>query len=79
MQMNSKEYAYYANMWLYVLLHLTNSWRHSDVVDFPRLEMDMYSDKDLDWLLNNPLSEKDARIITAYYENKVYIHNKNRS
>ncbi|WP_040204056.1 hypothetical protein [Neobacillus jeddahensis] len=73
----SREYSYYANMWLYVLIQLTNAWRHSDVVDFPRLK-DMYKDKNLDWLLKNPLSKEDARVITAYFENKVYIHHKNQ-
>ncbi|MBT2605582.1 hypothetical protein J7E55_21610 [Bacillus sp. ISL-53] len=74
---SSKEYTYYANMWLYIVIQLTNAWRHSDVVDFPRFK-DMYKDKDLDWLLKNPLSKEDARVITAYFENKVYIHHKNQ-
>lgn len=74
---NTKDYSFYANMWLYVLIQLTNSWRHSDIVDFPRLR-DMYKDKDLDWLLRNPI-KKDVKVITAYLENKVYFHHKNQA
>lgn len=72
----TSNYRFYANMWLYIILNLTNSWRHGDIIEFPRLELEMYIDKDLDWLLNNPISKEDAKVIKAYYENKLYIHNK---
>ncbi|WP_144528934.1 helix-turn-helix domain-containing protein [Peribacillus simplex] len=70
------EYTAFSNMWLYVILHLTNTWRHSDVVDFPRLE-GLYQGKTLDWLENYDLTNDEAEIIVAYYENHSYFHSKN--
>ncbi|WP_375089161.1 hypothetical protein ACDZ29_25580 [Peribacillus sp. RS7] len=70
------EYREYANMWLYVIIQLNNSWRHADVIDFPRLE-GMYQDKNLDWLEHYEITQEDAEIIVAYYESQSYLHSKN--
>lgn len=54
---------YLASSWLYVLLHLNNAWRHSDVVTFPRVNLSGTQITDLYWMLENELSDEDADYI----------------
>jgi len=54
---------YLASSWLYVLLHLNNAWRHSDVVTFPRVNLSGTQITDLNWMLENELSDEDADYI----------------
>lgn len=53
----------YAASWLYVLLHLNNAWRHSDVVTFPQVNLSGTQITDLNWMLENELSDEDADYI----------------
>lgn len=71
-----QKFSAYASMWLYVILHLTNTWRHSDVVIFPRLK-GLYKGKTLDWFKSYQLNEEEADLIVAYYEQQSYFHLKN--
>lgn len=59
---------YYASSWLYILLHLNNAWRHSDVISFPQVNLSGTQIIDLDWMLKNELSDED----TDYIINQVY-------
>ncbi|RFB15073.1 hypothetical protein DZB84_14295 [Bacillus sp. HNG] len=54
---------YYATSWLYVLLHLNNAWRHSDVITFPQVNLSGTQITDLKWMLKNELSDEDADYI----------------
>ena len=54
---------YYASSWLYVLLHLNNAWRHSDVIVFPQVNLSGTQITDLYWMLENELSDEDADYI----------------
>jgi hypothetical protein len=55
----------YPSVWLYLMLHLNNAWRHGDVTDFPRLHVyDLLSEfniTDLDWFLYNELTLEQSR------------------
>jgi len=54
---------YYASSWLYVLIHLNNSWRHGDVIEFPRIDLPDTSIESLEWLEENNLCFEDAKNI----------------
>lgn len=59
----------YPSLWLYLMLHLNNAWRHGDVANFPRLHIyDLLFEFEidgLDWFKDNELTlEQSRRIIT---------------
>lgn len=59
---------YYANMWLYVLMHLSNIWRKGDLI-FKLLpitpkDFEIY---DLNWFNSNQLDKTKAQKILNYY------------
>jgi hypothetical protein len=58
-----KKPKYLASSWLYVLLHLNNAWRHSDVTNFPRVDLSATHITDFNWMLENELSDEDADYI----------------
>jgi len=69
-----KNVKYYASSWLYVLLHLNNAWRHSDVIKFPQVDLRGTQITDLDWLLENELSDKDVDfIINQVYRTEIIV------
>jgi len=55
----------YLSMWLYVIIHLNDSWRHGDIVEFPILNVEdilmEYQIKDINWFLNNEITLSMAR------------------
>lgn len=68
----------YLSVWLYVVLHLNNAWRHGDVANFPRIYMedllDEFEIKDIEWFSEHKLTLAQARkVITRvrYNEFKV--------
>ena len=67
---------YLASSWLYVLLHLNNAWRHSDVVTFPRVNLSGTQIPDLYWMLENELSDEDADYIVKQVYRKEFIISK---
>lgn len=63
----------YLSLWLYLLLHMNNGWRNSDIVTFPRLYfqdlLDEWKITDCNWFLKNQISkEKSRRVITRITE-----------
>lgn len=61
---------YYANMWLFSIMHLIDTWRPSDIVNnLPAVDLDGIKIEGLDWFLNNELSREQAQIII----NQVYL------
>lgn len=58
-----KQYDRYDSIWLYVLLHLNNAWRHSDCQDIPQVSLEGTDITDLQWLLTNNLSDDDVKKI----------------
>ncbi|MCM3576155.1 hypothetical protein M3172_23575 [Mesobacillus subterraneus] len=68
----------YASTWLYVLIHLTNGWRHYDVATVPRINLQQTTlhQKDVKWLLINELTERDMDIILSQMQAKVLVHSK---
>ncbi|MED1286401.1 hypothetical protein [Bacillus mycoides] len=65
---NSKRIVYnrYESIWLYMLVHLNNAWRHWDCTEIPRIDFNGTSIEDsIDWLRNNDICVEDAeKIIT---------------
>ena len=76
---NSNSYRKYDSAWLYVLLHMNNAWRSTDVTYFPRIDLTRTEIKGLKWLENNELSQKDAEYIVNQISVKFsFKHAKNR-
>lgn len=82
--LSQKEYEYLDSVWLYVLLHLNNAWRHQDVVNFPRIDfkhttLEKMSPSDLlRWIETNDLSQPDVQtILNQVYAMKL-IHSKTK-
>lgn len=67
---------YYSSSWLYVLLHLNNSWRHSDVITIPQVNLSGTKIKDLNWLLENDLDCADIDYIIKQLYRKEFIISK---
>ena len=62
----------YDSAWLYVLIHLNNGWRHTDVVyGVPRINLTKTKIKDLNWLQNNDIDEEDMKTILYQVKRKV--------
>ncbi|UYY98659.1 hypothetical protein OJ967_25455 [Peribacillus frigoritolerans] len=69
---------YYATSWLYVLLHLNNAWRHSDVITFSQVNLSGTQITDLNWILENELSDEDADYIIKQVYRAEFIISKTR-
>lgn len=71
----TKKYNRYDSAWLYALVHLNNAWRHTDVTEFPRIDLRGTEIRDLEWLEHNDISEYDARRIIGQIKSKMlYAH-----
>lgn len=58
------KYQHYDSYWLYILIQLTNNWRHSTVItQIPEIDLSNTAIKDLQWLKHNNPSIKDANSI----------------
>ncbi|MDP1420122.1 helix-turn-helix domain-containing protein [Peribacillus simplex] len=62
---------YYANMWAFTIMHLTNAWRASDIV-FKTPNIDIFSIQvdSFDWFNNNILSITQCQKVI----NQLYLH-----
>lgn len=58
-----KQYNGYDSMWLYMLIHLNNAWRHSDCQMIPRISLEGTEIKNLKWLLEHDISDEDVKKI----------------
>jgi hypothetical protein len=57
-------YTKYDSCWLYILVQLTNNWRHSTVItQIPRIDLSNTSIQNLEWLKDNTPSIEDANDI----------------
>ncbi|EGP5192668.1 helix-turn-helix domain-containing protein [Listeria monocytogenes] len=62
--MNYTKYKRYDSCWLYILVQLTNNWRHSTVLSqIPRIDLSTTSIENLEWLKRNDPSVEDANNI----------------
>ncbi|MCM3252492.1 helix-turn-helix domain-containing protein [Priestia aryabhattai] len=71
---------HYANMWLYVIVHLIDVWRASDIVrQLPHIDSKIMEVNDLDWFSENRFSiEQSQLIINAVHLKTKYLEaNKN--
>lgn len=66
-EIQTKGTAIYASVWLYAMLHLNNAWRHGDVRDFPKLEIeDLQKDfgiNSIEWFNDNKIELPLARAV----------------
>nr|WP_145403087.1 hypothetical protein [Paenibacillus xylanexedens] len=60
---NTKKYHGYDSIWIYMLIHLNNAWRHSDCQNIPRISLEGTEIESLQWLLDNELSDEDVKKI----------------
>ncbi|WP_340015780.1 helix-turn-helix domain-containing protein [Paenibacillus sp. FSL K6-1318] len=60
---------YYANMWAFTIMHLTNAWRASDIVfKTPNLDLSTIQIHSLDWFNNNALTQTQCqKVINQLY------------
>ncbi|MGG0456767.1 DNA-binding protein [Bacillus mycoides] len=62
--MNRNKYKKYDSCWAYILIQLTNNWRHSTIMtQVPRIELSNTKIESLDWLMENDISLEDANSI----------------
>ncbi|MGA5776048.1 DNA-binding protein [Bacillus bombysepticus] len=62
--MDRTKYKKYDSCWVYILIQLTNNWRHSTIVtQVPRIDLSNTKIESLDWLLENDISLEDANSI----------------
>lgn len=70
----------YPSIWLYLILHLNNAWRHGDVSTFPRIEIaDLICEWGIDsveWFKDNKISLNQARILTSRVIQKEFLISK---
>lgn len=66
---NATTCRYYANMWAYTIILLTNNWRGTDIVhEFPSIELDSIRADKLSWFKTNKLTmEESQSIINQLY------------
>ena len=58
------KYKRYDSCWLYILVQLTNNWRHSTIItQIPRIDLSTTSIESLEWLKKNDPSMEDANNI----------------
>jgi hypothetical protein len=63
-----------ANAWLFILMHLTNTWRAPDIVkSLPSIDLEQLNIHSVDWFSINELSITEAQIIV----NQIYLKTKN--
>lgn len=72
----------YASTWFYVIMHLNNAWRSSDITNFPYIDI---SDiilrneiNDFNWYLNNRLSKAECTIILIRLQNNPKVISKTK-
>lgn len=69
----------YDSAWLYILLHMNNGWRSSDISSFPRVDLSSIGIKSLKDYSESALSLEDARkLITQVGAKMPFIHSKNQ-
>ncbi|KMP37554.1 hypothetical protein TU52_02330 [Bacillus cereus] len=60
----------YANLWLFVIILLTNAWRPSDVFRIPPIQPEIIGIPNIDWLthhkITKPKAQKIINIIRSY-------------
>lgn len=62
--MDYTKYKRYDSCWLYIIIQLTNNWRHSTVISqIPRIDLSSTSIESLEWLKVNEPSIQDANAI----------------
>lgn len=62
---------YYANMWAYTIMHLTDAWRASDIVfNMPKIDISSIQVDSFDWFKTNVLSITQCQKVI----NQLYLH-----
>jgi len=62
---------YYANMWVFTIMHLTNSWRASDIVfNTPNIDISLIQVESFDWFNSNSLTITQCQKVI----NQLYLH-----
>lgn len=76
---NNRYYMKHESMWLYLIIHLCNGWRHGDVVSLPRVSIDHLLKVDsIEELQNLDLDFSLANKIVKFYQTQYYEVNKTK-
>ncbi|MEE3953434.1 phage tail assembly chaperone [Peribacillus frigoritolerans] len=81
---NNETHYNYDSSWFYVLLHLNNAWRHSDVTMFPRIKLDRTRLSNMDpevalaWLKQNHLNINEINEIINQVSAIKFTHSKTK-
>jgi hypothetical protein len=72
----------YVHMWVYVLLHLTDVWRHQDIIEkMPNIPLELIGVTSHKWFKENKLSNEQAQAIInhLYIKLRPEVTNKTRA
>ncbi|EPY7705668.1 hypothetical protein OWO78_01210 [Bacillus pacificus] len=73
----NKYFNRYDSVWLYMLVHLNNAWRHWDCTEIPRINFEGTNiDGSIEWLQNNNISMEDAKKVVRKLQIKNLKHSK---
>ncbi|OBA06007.1 hypothetical protein A9P44_03555 [Paenibacillus polymyxa] len=54
----------YAETWFYVFMHMTNAWRSSDIINFPRVDFSNVPQEYINSIYTDGITFTDAQVIT---------------
>lgn len=83
-QFNGESHSNRDSSWLYVLLHLNNTWRHYDVTLFPRITLKGTAFEQMDpldalnWIEKNDLTELETSNIINHVKSIPFKHSKTK-
>ncbi|MGH0830076.1 hypothetical protein ACQVTX_17275 [Bacillus pretiosus] len=67
----------YESVWLYLIIHLNNAWRHWDCTEIPRIDFkDTGIIDSIEWLEKNQISMRDAKRLVKKIQINVMKHSK---
>ena len=59
--LDGEKYTHYDSYWLYILIHLTNSWRHSTIVtEIPEITLPQHYIGTLEWIETHDVTTEEA-------------------
>ncbi len=73
-------YNNYDSIWLYVIMHLNNGWRHDTIIqELPRIDISRLNISGIEWFKENKLTFEEAQDITYQVGRKVINVEKNNT
>lgn len=73
---NAKNATFYSSAWAYTLIHLTNAWRHNDVLGIPKIDLTELGEEPLKTLKKRDLTIEESNIVINQLKRSLFIANK---